>query len=86
MSTQILLTRAFALPREAFIVPEKDDEWYYTDWMDTEESQRLLNFQKHTYEDFLDDMKKAIGFKRYFMKLIGPLVRRQLLKQSLYYK
>ncbi|MHA1977071.1 MAG: NAD-dependent epimerase/dehydratase family protein [Candidatus Hodarchaeales archaeon] len=74
------------LPREAFKVPENDNEWYYTDWMDTEESQRLLNFQKHTYEDYLKEMKEIIGFKRYFMKLGSPLIRRRLLKQSPYYK
>ncbi|MHA1947574.1 MAG: NAD-dependent epimerase/dehydratase family protein [Candidatus Hodarchaeales archaeon] len=74
------------LPREAFKVPEKDDEWYYTDWMDTEESQRLLNYQNHSYEDYLIEMKKNIGFKRYIMKLISPLIRRRLLKQSPYYK
>jgi nucleoside-diphosphate-sugar epimerase len=75
-----------SLPREAFKVPETDDEWYYTDWMDTEESQRLLNYQKRTYEDYLIEMKNTIGFKRYFMKLISPLIRRRLLKQSPYYK
>lgn len=74
------------LPREAFKVPENDDEWYYTDWMDTEESQGLLNYQNHTYEDYLKELKKNIGFKRYIMKLISPLIRRKLLKQSPYYK
>lgn len=74
------------LPREAFKVPEKDDDWYYTDWMDTEESQALLNYQKHSYEDYLNDMKKTLGFRRYFMKLMGPLIRSRLLKQSPYYK
>ncbi len=72
------------IPREAFKVPEKDDDWYYTDWMDTEESQSLLNYQTRTFEDYLDELKKSIGFQRYIMKLISPLIRRKLLKQSPY--
>jgi nucleoside-diphosphate-sugar epimerase len=74
------------LPREAFKIPEKDDEWFYTDWMDTEESQELLNYQKHTYDDYLNDMKKILGFKRHIMKLFGPIARWQLLRESPYHK
>lgn len=74
------------LPREAFKVPKNDDDWYYTDWMDTEESQTLLQYQSRTYDQYVAEIKKSLGFKRYIMKLISPLIRRQLLKQSPYYK
>lgn len=35
------------IPREAF-----GDVPYYTDWMDTAESQALLGYQRHTFADF----------------------------------
>lgn len=59
-------------------------EEYFLDWMDTEESQGLLQFQNHTYEQFL-----AIYFKRYkkfkpFMRLFNPLIRKFLESQSPY--
>jgi nucleoside-diphosphate-sugar epimerase len=40
----------------------------YADWADTFESQRLLNFQHHSFEDF-----KRENFERF--KVIRPLVR-----------
>ncbi|MGY5877170.1 MAG: NAD(P)-dependent oxidoreductase, partial [Candidatus Thorarchaeota archaeon] len=39
------------MPEEAFIVPKKLEDWYYTDWMDTDESQAVLQYQEHTYQD-----------------------------------
>ncbi|MHA2425756.1 MAG: NAD-dependent epimerase/dehydratase family protein [Candidatus Thorarchaeota archaeon] len=73
-----------SLPEEAFKVPVKDDDWFFTDWMDTEESQRILKYQTRTYDDYLEDMKQALGGRRAFMRLIRPFVRRMILKQSDY--
>ena len=56
------------------------------DWLDTEESQRLLNYQKHTYKDFLRDRKASLGFKRYYIRLTRPIHRRKWLKQSPFYQ
>jgi hypothetical protein len=56
------------------------------DWLDTEESQRLLNYQKHTFEDFLRDRKASMGLKRYYIRLTRPIHRRKWLKQSPFYK
>lgn len=69
------------LPEEAFTKNP-----YYTDWMDTEESQRLLNYQRFTFDDFLEELKKKIGFRRYIIKIISPLVRKSLVEKSPYYK
>jgi nucleoside-diphosphate-sugar epimerase len=71
-------------PQEAFKVPEKREDYYYTDWMDTEESERLLRYQEHTFEDFLVEMKERLGTRKYLMKLIGPLARRSILRKSPY--
>ncbi len=54
-------------------------------YLDTEESQRLLNYQKHSFDDIINEMRennKVIGF---LVRLIRPLVRLYLLKKSPYY-
>jgi hypothetical protein len=45
------------LPEDAFT-----DEPYPTDWLDTEESQKVLNFQRLTLADYIEDVKESIGF------------------------
>jgi nucleoside-diphosphate-sugar epimerase len=56
------------------------------DWLDTEESQRLLDYQKHTYEDFLRDRKASLGLKRYLIRIARPVIRRKWLKHSPFYQ
>ncbi len=55
---------------------------YFIDWMDTSESQSLLAFQNHTFDEamtlFLAPFKK---FKP-FLKLFGPIIRKSLERQS----
>ncbi len=72
------------MPAEAFKVPEKDDDWYYTDWMDTEESERLLRYQQHSFDDFLKEMEDGLGKRKYFMRIFGPLIRKMLVRKSPY--
>jgi UDP-glucose 4-epimerase len=69
------------LPDEAF-----GHKPYYTDWMDTEESQRLLQYQRYTYDDFIKQMTKMAGYRRIIAKILGPIIRNSILKQSPYYK
>ncbi|MHA2427058.1 MAG: NAD-dependent epimerase/dehydratase family protein, partial [Candidatus Hermodarchaeia archaeon] len=40
------------LPETAFRVATKPEEWYYTDWLDTTESQQLLQYQHHNYDQY----------------------------------
>ena len=70
----------------AFKIPKNDDEWFYTDWADTEESQRLLQYQNTSFEDHLNQIKENIGFKRNLIRLVAPMARWFLRKQSPYYK
>jgi nucleoside-diphosphate-sugar epimerase len=58
----------------------------YTDWMDTTESQMLLNYQQHSFEDFVQDLSALLGYKRYLMPLLRPIVRWWMIKQSPYYR
>jgi nucleoside-diphosphate-sugar epimerase len=67
------------LPDEAFSTKP-----YYTVWMDTSESQRLLNYQQHSFEEFTKEMSSLIGYRRYVVRLFRPFFRRRLLKKSPY--
>jgi UDP-glucose 4-epimerase len=67
------------LPEEAFT-----SDPFYLDWIDTEESQRLLNYQFKGLDDFLDDIKKHLGFKRYLTRMLRPFIRYWLLNKSPY--
>ncbi len=65
------------LPQEAFAtVP------FATDWLDTEESQRLLRYQTRTLDDYVRDMARLLGPRLAFVRLFKPAVRRSLLAQS----
>ncbi len=56
-----------------------------TDWLDTVESQALLEYQRHTLEDYVQDMIAGLGIRRRLIAAIRPIVRWALLKQSPYY-
>ena len=45
------------LPDEAFPA----GRYYYQDWADTAESQRLLKYQQRTYDDWIEDLKEVLG-------------------------
>ena len=57
---------------------------FYGDWVDTQESQRLLRFQHYTMDDFIGHMRQAMGWKYYLVRLISPLAKRSFLKHSPY--
>lgn len=64
-------------PEDAFAREE-----FSTDWLDTEESQRLLNYQRRTLKDYTRELKAKLGFLRYFVIMFRPLIQRWLLKRS----
>jgi len=68
------------------ILPEKAfaSKSFYTDWMDTRESQRLLNYQNRVLSDYINDIKTSMGFKRYLVRFVKPFVRYWLLRKSPY--
>ncbi len=69
------------LPEEAFnTVP------YSTDWLDTEESQRVLDYQHRTLDDYVQDLRDLLGIRRPLIRLFRPFVRYWLLRQSPYYR
>ncbi|RLI51157.1 MAG: NAD(P)-dependent oxidoreductase [Candidatus Thorarchaeota archaeon] len=74
------------LPDSAFIVPKSDEDYYHTDFMDTSEAETLLHFQTRTLDDYLDDLRKELGWRRRVMPLVRWYIRRRLLAASPYYK
>jgi nucleoside-diphosphate-sugar epimerase len=58
----------------------------YTDWLDTTESQRLLQYQQHTFEDFVQELAASLGYIRYLLRPLSPLIRRWMLSKSPYYR
>ncbi|MHA1515292.1 MAG: NAD-dependent epimerase/dehydratase family protein [Candidatus Heimdallarchaeaceae archaeon] len=72
------------LPENIFKTAISDVDWYYTHWMDTTESQKILNYQKHTYEEFLEEFSKRFGFLKYILIILRPLIRFIINKKSPY--
>ena len=69
------------LPAEAFTTRP-----YCTDWLDTDESQRVFQYQRHSFADIVRDLSALLGWRRPFTALARPFVRRQMLKMSPYLK
>ncbi len=69
------------LPESAF-----DTKQYCTDWLDTEGSQRLLNYQRYSFDDIMQHLTRIIGYKRLLTALVRPAARRWILRMSPYYK
>jgi nucleoside-diphosphate-sugar epimerase len=72
------------LPEEAFTT-----EPYVTDWLDSTESQALLHYQRHTYDDIINELTRAADpgpLVHVIMPLIRPFVRQSILKMSPYLK
>jgi nucleoside-diphosphate-sugar epimerase len=70
------------LPDEAFASPPASP----LDWVDSTESQRLLNYQRHSFEDYISETRASMGVAGYVLRLFAPLIRRSMLKQSPFLK
>jgi hypothetical protein len=73
-----------ALPEKAF-----GHDPYCTDWLDAEESQRVLHYQRHSFDDIVNELvtySAPPAPARAIMPVIRPLVRRWILTMSPYMK
>ena len=68
------------LPDEAF-----SDKEYATDWVDSDESQRLLRYQRHGFDDITEAVAKSLGWKRRLVPVASPVVRAAMLRLSPYH-
>jgi UDP-glucose 4-epimerase len=67
------------LPENAF-----SDKEYATDWLDTEESQELLRYQRHTVNDIAAAIAASLGWRKVLMPILGPIARARILRMSPY--
>ena len=74
------------LPDSVFKTPTSPEEYYYTDWLDTEESQKLLQYQSRSYEDYLKELQDSIGVKRHLFRLVRGQAAKRILADSPYYE
>lgn len=59
---------------------------FATDWLDTEESQRLLAYQRYSFDDIMQQLASAVGAKRRLTALVRPAARWWLLRMSPFYR
>jgi nucleoside-diphosphate-sugar epimerase len=69
--------------------PNSDDDWFVTDWMDTTRAQEALQFQHHSWDDMLAEIRANAGWTPHLMRLLAPLapvVRAVLRRRGAYWK
>jgi nucleoside-diphosphate-sugar epimerase len=59
---------------------------YPTDWLDTTESQKVLNFQEHTLDDYVAELQQKLGWRRAVITWFRPAIRIWLLRRSPWYR
>ena len=55
---------------------------YYCDWLDTSESQALLQYQRIRFDDFIDELREASRWTRPVARALAPVIRRCMLRYS----
>ena len=73
------------IPKEVFKYPNNDDEWFHTDFMYTEDSQLLLQYQRYDMGDFTEVLEKRIRVLRSIIHVFSPLAKLFLILRSPYY-
>ncbi len=57
---------------------------YLTDWIDSSEAQNLFGYQRHTFEEIAAEIASYLGWRRLFVPLARPFVRRKIERMSPY--
>jgi nucleoside-diphosphate-sugar epimerase len=55
--------------------PDDDRGWSFTGWFDTTESQALLDFQQHSWDQTLAWIGESQGHMRSVLRVVGPILR-----------
>src|SRR6202012_2810965 len=64
--------------------PDSDENWFVSDGVGTTRAQQAVKFQHHSWPDMLAEMRAIVGWRRYPMFFVGPVVRRFLKRQAAY--
>jgi nucleoside-diphosphate-sugar epimerase len=65
------------LPKEAF-----GDALFLTDWVDSEESQPILDYQRRGADEYFAEVASELGPTRHLVKVVGPALAPVLLAHS----
>ena len=65
------------VPREAF-----GDALFLTDWVDSEESQPILDYQRRSAEEYFAEVARELGPARHLLSVLGPAMSPALLALS----
>ncbi len=84
-STAAAMGLVGALPTGRKGDPDDDAAWFATDWMDSATAQAVLKHQHHSWPDMLTETANRVGWRRYLFRLVAPLAREYLRRQSPYY-
>jgi nucleoside-diphosphate-sugar epimerase len=71
-------------PTEAFVQTEV--RRFFGDWLDTEESQRLLRYQKRGLSELKADIREDLGALAPLIRLLRPVITRFVVRSSPYLK
>lgn len=65
------------LPRSAF-----GEAMFLTDWVDSEESQAILDYQRRSADRYFEEVAAKLGAARHVMKHVGPALKPVILAHS----
>jgi len=68
------------MPRSAF-----GDALFLTDWVDSEQSQAILDYQRHDLAAYLGEVERALGPAKALLRTLGPVASSAILAYSPYY-
>jgi nucleoside-diphosphate-sugar epimerase len=68
-----------ALPEAAFTTVQ-----WPADWIDTTDSQQLLQYQHHSFNDILSEVRKLVGIRRVGIRAVRPIAKWVILRKSPY--
>ena len=85
MRTRDLVRRVFlpvglTMPDESLFSPELDS--YYLDWYDTQETQSILHYQRHSADEWQAIILDRIRYVRPLVPVFRPAIMRWLETQS----
>lgn len=65
--------------------PDRDEDWFNTDWMDTTRAQELLRHQHHSWPDMLIETANKAGLRRHLLRVAAPLTREIFTRRAAYH-
>jgi len=74
------------LPRNIFKLPKTDQDWFTVNWLNTTDAQAVLQYQNHSFDEFLTDMRRKMLGLRILIFMFKPIVRLIIIQSSPYRK